>query len=230
MLDGTDRTIQIKVDAANSIYNRFTKLLSYLANADDQGTSESNAGDGWSEYLLDDVTPRWSRIAVGGFSLGGGQAALIAQLHHVKRVVLLAAPLDGTDGKPSPWVGIDATPANRYFTLVHYRDPMKAAAFANWLALGLVGSLFTGIVREDSATAPSDWTHTLTTDRDPRSPAEGCNFPGGGIHRSVAEDRCTPMNGAVPALQNAWIHLLTAPYGQGHGRPASDDAGHERTS
>jgi len=196
ILNGTDLSDSIDVSVANSIDNRLTKVLRLLAH--------SAPEEGWSRFLRAG-TPKWRRIAIAGFSLGGGQAALIAKLRRVDRVVLLAAPLDGFGGRPGAWVTTAATPAERYFGLVHRRDPNVTAALANWSALGL--DTFGVPVLQDTSKPPYGGTHTLLTDLPPQ--ASQCKAPG--THRGVAEDLCTPLDSdGAPALRDAWSYLMTA--------------------
>jgi dienelactone hydrolase len=194
--DGTEGSPYVTVSVGNSIDNRLRKLLKYLAKKQQK--------EEWSQFL-NGTEPRWRRIAVAGFSLGGGQAALIAKRHEVDRVVLLAAPQDASDANGS-WVRrveTDATPAERYFALVHASDPMVLATRANWIALGL--DQFGPV----APAPPYGSTHRLTTNLKPQ-PAGGCPAPG--THRSVAEDFCTPLAAdGTPALSAAWGYLMTAP-------------------
>lgn len=197
ILNGTDLSDSVDVSVANSIDNRLTMLLRLLADRVPE--------EGWSKFLRAGA-PKWRRIAIAGFSLGGGQAALIAKLRRVDRVVLLAAPLDGFGGRPGAWVATDATPAVRYFGLVNGRDPNVTAALANWTALGL--DAFGVPVLQDTSKPPYGGTHTLLTDFPPQA-APKCRAPG--THRSVAEDLCTPLaSDGAPALRDAWRYLMTA--------------------
>src|SRR3989475_7975918 len=72
ILDGVDRSPFVNVNQANSIVNRLTKLLQFLA--------DSFPDQGWSRFLAGDE-PKWSQIAISGHSQGGGQAAMVAKLH-----------------------------------------------------------------------------------------------------------------------------------------------------
>src|SRR4029077_11809017 len=66
IIDGIYRVSFLNVNVANSIDNRLTKLLQYLAR---QYPDEE-----WDRFLLQDK-PKWSQIAVSGHSQGGGNAA-----------------------------------------------------------------------------------------------------------------------------------------------------------
>src|SRR5262249_5667854 len=85
-LDGVPRSKFTDVNPPNSIYNRLTKLLEYLA--------ARFPGERWKQFL-DHGSPRWTRIVVAGHSQGGGNAAMIGKLHRVARVVMISSPPDG---------------------------------------------------------------------------------------------------------------------------------------
>jgi hypothetical protein len=80
---GEDITALISDTPADSIVNRLTKLLQYLAATDASG--------GWSQYLYNG-RPQWERIAVAGQSQGGGMAAFIAK----RSAHLYGSPWDET--------------------------------------------------------------------------------------------------------------------------------------
>src|SRR5256712_8725084 len=66
----------VDVNVANSIDNRLTKLLQYLA--------QQYPDEEWGRFLAHDK-PKWSQIAVSGHSQGGGHAAMIAKIRLVAR-------------------------------------------------------------------------------------------------------------------------------------------------
>lgn len=110
---------RIRVDAANSILNRFQKLLVYLTEHDPKG--------GWGEFLSGGK-PVWDRIVVGGHSQGSGHAAYIGKLFRVDRVLIFSGPQDYMDdlGKPAPWLGEEsATPPSRFFAFLSQNDPFN---------------------------------------------------------------------------------------------------------
>src|SRR3989441_5398880 len=93
IVDGGDRSSSIPelvqagfdISVPNGIDNRLTKLLLYL---DAQFPDE-----GWSRFL-ERGQLKWSRIAVGGHSQGGGEAAMIAKIRLVPRVVMFSSVPD----------------------------------------------------------------------------------------------------------------------------------------
>lgn len=152
IIDGIDRSTRVDVSRANSIDNRLTKLLLYL---DEQYPSE-----GWSRFLHEGE-PKWSQIAVGGHSFGAAQGALIGKIRHVDRVVMVAGPA----AESAPWVSIGETPAAKYFELVHIRDHVATAIFANVSALEL--ERFGEQVQVELSQPPYEGTHILVTDIEP---------------------------------------------------------------
>ncbi len=110
---------KIKVTSANSILNRFEKLLVYLVKHDPDG--------GWSRFLKGGQ-PDWRRIIVAGHSQGAGHAAYIGKLFRVDRVLMFSGPQDYMDDlhKPAPWLyGKSATPPSRFFAFLARKDPFN---------------------------------------------------------------------------------------------------------
>lgn len=196
VIDGVDRSPLIEVTQPHSIYNRLTKLLVYLAN--------NYPEQGWSKFL-EDGAPVWKRIAISGSSFGGSEAAMLAKLHRVRRVTLFAAPRDTVPGgQPPAWVALGATPAERYYGLVHDRDPLVAATLASWPLLGM--SEFGDPVYVEASVPPYGGTHSLLTHLLPSSGSYA------NAHPSVSRDQFTPLgqDGITPLLRDAWRYMLTA--------------------
>ena len=197
ILDGTDRTSVVTVDVPDSIDNRLTKLLQYLATKFPE--------EGWERFLLGGA-PKWSQIAVSGHSQGGGEAAMIAKLNVTDRVVLFSAVPDTDTGLQSPtapsWESSGhATPTDRYWGLAHDQDLRYAAIVKGWLALGMTVSV--PPVAPEKSSPPYGFTQTLVTD---------LPSPTSNPHGSTALDAATPLgpDGTTPALTDAWQYLLTA--------------------
>jgi hypothetical protein len=202
ILEGVDSSSLTVVTPANSIDNRLAKLLPYLAS--------QYPDEGWSRFLEEDGTPKWSQIAVAGHSQGGGQAALIGRLRHVDRVVMFSSPPDArVPDEVDPWVFIGATPAAKYFALFHDRDQLAAAIRANLAALNMEG--FGAAVQAELSAPPYDGTHILFTDLMPQG---GYATPR--PHQSTTRDDRTPLGpDGTPLLRDAWRYLL--------GEPSQDD-------
>jgi hypothetical protein len=194
IVEGTNTSPYVNVDYANSIDGRLVSLLRYLA--------EHYPAEAWDTFLSNDQ-PRWDMIAVGGLSQGGGHAAFIAKLRAVPRVLMFGAPTDGFNGEPAAWMTIGATPVERYYGLVHERDPFPSIV-PNWRALGMeeLGAL--AVVEH---TAPSfDGSHMLTTDLVPATGSYSA------AHASVFLDGATPLGGSgAPILEPVWRYMLGTP-------------------
>lgn len=195
ILDGIDRSAAVDVSPANSIDNRLTKLLQYLA--------AQYPDEGWSQFLENDE-PKWPLIAVSGLSQGGGQAAMIGRIRLVARVVMFSSVTDSLLGGASvPWVAApNVTPVNRYWGLAHDRDAFYPAIRAGWDSLGLAAFGPAGTV--ESSGSPYDWSHMLVTDLTPQGGFVGLN-----AHTSPATDLTTPRapDGTL-LLRDAWRYLL----------------------
>jgi len=119
IITGAPVSDRIKVDPANSILNRFQKLLVCLVKYDSKG--------GWDEFLKDGK-PAWDRVIVGGHSQGSGHAAYIGKLFRVDRVLIFSGPQDYLDDlhKPAPWLDEPgATPPSRFFAFLSQNDPFN---------------------------------------------------------------------------------------------------------
>jgi hypothetical protein len=121
IVTGAPVSDRIHVSPANSILNRFQKLLVYLVQHDPKG--------GWDEFINEkDGKPIWDRIIVAGHSQGSGHAAYIGKMFHVDRVLMFSGPQDYMDDfhKPAPWLGeSSATPPSRFFALLSQNDPFN---------------------------------------------------------------------------------------------------------
>lgn len=107
---------KVSVDSANSILNRFQKLLIYLVKKDPDG--------GWNEFVKDGG-PIWSKIIVAGHSQGSGHAAYIGKIYKVNRVIMFSGPQDYLDDldMPAPWqTGKSATSPAKYYAFLNLKD------------------------------------------------------------------------------------------------------------
>ena len=222
MLDGTPREHSVvHPGVPKSIYNLLPKLLQYLGKYYPE--------EGWSRFLRHGE-PKWSRIAVGGHSLGGGQAALIAKSHLVARVVLFSAVPDSfsSTAASAPWVSTDVTPANRYWGLAHQREPLFMPIHASWGLLGMTA--FGGDKFPENMEPPYDFTHMLVTNLAPHLPSQVPPLTpmGSDFHLSIARDDRTPLGpDGTPSLTDAWRYLLTAQAG-GDDEDRKDDSAEDR--
>ncbi len=107
IVDGVDRSPLVNISQANSIDNRLTKLLQYLA--------AQYPDEGWDKFLLAGDQPKWSQIAIAGHSQGGGEAATIAKIRLVARVVLFSSVTDSVHSDAPAWESTHMTPTERYW-------------------------------------------------------------------------------------------------------------------
>ncbi len=130
IVTGAPVSERVKVSRANSILNRFQKMLVYLAAHDPAG--------GWNEFLTNG-SPAWSKIIVAGHSQGTGHAAYIGKLFSVDRVLIFSGPQDYLDNfnQPAPWQAKPgATESSRYFAFLSTNDPYNVHhQIANCMAL-----------------------------------------------------------------------------------------------
>jgi len=82
ILYGDDVTPWLEMPRQESIAHRLGALLATL--------HERRPEDGWDQYLDNSGSPEWTRIAVSGFSQGGGMAGLIARDHAVPSALFLS--------------------------------------------------------------------------------------------------------------------------------------------
>jgi hypothetical protein len=200
ILTGNDFSPIFQLSPANSIDNRFVKLLQYL--------EAQYPGEGWNRFLLGDGTPSWSQIAVGGHSQGGGEAAIIAKIRVVARVVLFSSVTD-TVGPGAPgWETTHVTPTARYWGIAHDRDlAFFRAIRAGWDSIGMAA--FGAPVAPETSEPPYNFTHILVTDVTPVG-----GFVGMNAHGSPSNDQNTPLDAnGVPLLRAAWRYLLAAKSG-----------------
>jgi hypothetical protein len=195
---GIDRSPLVDVNVPNSIVSRLTKFLQYLA--------AQYPDEGWSQFLADG-NPKWSQIALGGISQGGGNSAMIAKYSVLPRVVLfsgVAAVLGSADCAPSQsWLSTHVTPSDRYWGLAHDQDPAFNNICASWSTLGMAA--FGPAQTVETSAPPYEGTHMLFTDLKPQR--EGYKA----AHASTVIDIYTPLNkDRTPVFTDAWRYLLTA--------------------
>jgi hypothetical protein len=200
IIDGIDRVAFMDVNVANSIDNRLTKLLQYLAR--------QYPDEGWDRFLLRGQ-PKWSQIAVSGHSGGGGNAAMIAKIRLVARVVLFSSVTDSIHAEAPSWVATHVTPLERYYGIAHDRDVFYRPIRAGWDSLGL--RVFGAPAAPETSSPPYDGTHMLVTDLTPQG-----GFVDNTAHGVPSNDLNTPLGpDGTPVLLDAWRYLLTA-RGAGH--------------
>lgn len=181
IIDGIDRTDLVDVGSADCIINRLQRLLEFLAGAFPE--------DGWERFLDGEGEVEWSKVVVSGHSQGAGHAAMLAKIHRVARVGLLAGPTDYSSffGRPADWLAeAGLTPAGDHRGFGHVDDTLvpEDHLLAIWGDLGMAA--FGGAVTVDATSPPYDGSHMLFT-------ASAPGFLGGlAAHASVVIDLFTP--------------------------------------
>ncbi len=110
---------KINVTLANSLLNRFDKLLVYLVKHDPEGA--------WDQFVKDGH-PVWSRVVVAGHSQGSGHAAYLGKQFSVARGLMFSGPQDYMDDlhRPADWLANpSATPPGRFFAFLAKKDPFN---------------------------------------------------------------------------------------------------------
>jgi hypothetical protein len=119
IVTGAPVSTLVHVTRANSILNRFQKMLIYLVRHDRH--------EGWGKFLKDN-RPYWRHIIVAGHSQGAGHAAYIGKLFPVDRVLMFSGPQDYMDNfhRPAPWLlKKGRTPPSCYFAFLALKDPFN---------------------------------------------------------------------------------------------------------
>ena len=181
------------ITAGNSIQNRLLKLIPYLA--------AQYPSEGWGQYVAGG-TIAWPNTTVAGHSLGSAEAAAIAKIVAVKRVVLFAGPEDGItfpNGSTSPgtWLSQSGlTPPAVQYEFAHAQDVFHAQILANATALGL--DSYGPWTSVDGSTPPYGGALELTT-----------NVASGDPHHAVAFDGGIPLDAnGNPIYAAAWTYLF----------------------
>ncbi|RFM29531.1 BPSS1187 family protein [Deminuibacter soli] len=116
---GTPVSSLVEVDSANSIVNRVTKLLQYLAANDAKGN--------WRTFL-ENGHPKWENIITVGHSQGAGHAAYLGKLFPVYKVLMLSGPQDYLVhfSQPAGWQQQQGvTPVSSYYAFLNRQDPFN---------------------------------------------------------------------------------------------------------
>lgn len=112
---GTPVSDKVAVDSVNSLVNRLTKLLQYLAKQD----------AGWGAFIKHGQ-PRWDKIIAAGHSQGAGHAAYMGKQFKLRGVLMFSGPQDYLQyfNAPAHWQRENGrTPVNRYYAFLHIQDP-----------------------------------------------------------------------------------------------------------
>jgi len=119
IITGKPLSPKTEVDSVNSILNRFTTFINYLAHHDASGH--------WGQFLKGEKM-LWNKVIVAGHSQGAGHAAMLGKMFKLHRALIFSGPQDYLiDLKmPSPWLSRkSATPENRFYAFLHKEDPFN---------------------------------------------------------------------------------------------------------
>ena len=200
IIEGRDLTPNIDVNRADSIENRLTKALRYLA--------KTRSEEGWGEYLSDGELD-WSKVTLSGGSQGAGHAALIATKYKVCRVIAFAGPKDYrmSARKPAAWYTPCVTPSDRIYAFNHQQDRQGCDYAEHLEVLKTMGlDRFGGPVDVDLEKPPFKNSRILVT-----------NYPGTELsslraHTSVIGDGATPKTADGDFyFKPVWHYMLTNP-------------------
>lgn len=185
-------TKHIAVSKTDCIENRLIKLLKALA--------EKRAREEWSQFLNEDGSIKWERIAVAGQSQGGGHAALIGIHHRVTRVLSFGAPRDFSMALQAPaawYLKGSATPKEHFFAFNHEQDRQGCTPgqlLENLRALKLDAHAPT--VKVENSKPPYNNSRMLMT-----------NHPGGKVDSRTAHGTMlSPKNREL--FEPVWRHML----------------------
>ncbi len=161
----------VDVDSANSIYNRFQKLLVYLA--------KNYPVQGWGQYIKNGNI-QWPKITVAGHSQGAGHAAYFGKKFPLDRVLIFAGPQDylAKYQSPAPWLSDKSiTPVSKYFAFLHLKDPYDYnKQLADCMKVMRETLPDTLLVQPNKAVVTSK--HILVTDVSTSNPHESMMQPG----------------------------------------------------
>lgn len=113
---GTPVSDSVHVDSLNSIVNRVTKLLIYLA--------KTRPDEGWNNFLDHDKII-WERVTLAGHSQGAGHVSYIGHAFKVHKVIMLSGPQDflANFDMPAPWLSaVSKTAYSNFYSLLHEND------------------------------------------------------------------------------------------------------------
>lgn len=113
---GTPVCDSVNVDSLNSIVNRITNLVIYLA--------KTRPGEGWNNFL-DHGQIAWERVTLAGHSQGAGHVSYIGHAFKVHKVIMLSGPQDFLTNfdMPAPWLSASSkTPYSNYYSFLHDDD------------------------------------------------------------------------------------------------------------
>jgi hypothetical protein len=220
---GEDVSNRIKIGPRNSVVGRLRALLTHLAN--------SQPELGFESYVLNGEI-QWQKVAIAGFSQGGGNAGILSQDHAMARAIFYSkgigssfhilpetcetlsdctAEAEECQGsmcvrvEPSAYVTEPrATPADRTWAIIHEKEGAMTYSLDAWRAWGL--DLCSDLVSIEDY--PDDYycSHMLSTRAEPAG-GDAHEYHGsmGGDMTMAKEPNGYPLN------QRAYMMMMSAP-------------------
>lgn len=149
--EGADLSPFIDISRGNSIEERVSRMLAFLA-------TDMPEGD-WGFFLNGDL-PRWDRITISGTSHGASTSGLIGMIRETERVVMLSGPSDNIGGVPAAWTGrTPLTPIERFVGFSHTADVQLPDHLRDFEAMKMIGAP----TSVDGAGAPFGGSQRLIT-------------------------------------------------------------------
>jgi hypothetical protein len=196
---GVDASPHVDIGEADGVVGRLERLLAHLA---------ANYPETGADAFLEGTAPRWSSIALAGFSQGAMMSGYLSRAEEMARLVLFAGGCEGLvaeDGTVylADWCTVDrATPADRTRALYHTDDqPEEFSAILDAYGVSALGD---PVDAGRASPAYCADTHTLVFDL---PDANG----GAQSHLATAHDQYLPRDAdGVPLLAEDIYWLFTA--------------------
>ena len=220
---GEDHSDRIQIGPRNAIVGRLRALLTHLG--------ETEPGLGFDSYLVNGEI-QWQKVAIAGFSQGGGNAGILSQDHEMSRAIfyskgigsafhvltetcqtLADCPAEAEECQggmcvrvePSAYVTENrATPAAKTWGIIHEKEGATTYSLDAWRAWGM--DLCSDLVSIEDY--PDDYfcSHMLSTRAKPASGGEHEYHGSMGGDMTMAKD----ANG-YPLNQRAYMMMMSAP-------------------
>ena len=135
---------------------------------------------------------------MGGHSQGAGTSQVAARLFGVRRVLLFSG---GVMVNTTRYPQLERTPAERYFTFVHYQDPTVPETFVAGVEATVIGTAAISAVVDADMAAPGTALRLRT------------NVTSASPHGVTVADFYTPVNPSTgePVFLPVWQAMLGTP-------------------
>mmetsp|Transcript_86043 Transcript_86043/g.200065 ORF Transcript_86043/g.200065 Transcript_86043/m.200065 type:complete len:331 (+) Transcript_86043:31-1023(+) len=180
----------------NNIESRLASALKYLQREDSSS---------WGQYLTQTGKPEWRQMRLAGHSQGAGDAAFIAYLTNVARVVQFSGVCDVSDWTMK--MGPPATPAARFFGLASVHDTMCLSQFYAWRAEGALPQSAKPQVVEQCEKVPQLGSAQVVLSKLDAVGCEGDDYNGADCAVKAHESTACNWPGASPYTGGLWQAL-----------------------